>query len=643
MCGIAGIIATPTFSVGHRSFEGAQVETSDELSRIADGMLVCLAHRGPDDRGLAFETKDRTRVALGHTRLSIIDLSDAGHQPMWSPDRRYSITYNGEIYNFRDIRDELSGQGEGWDSHSDTEVLLRAFQHRGPECLPRLRGMFAFGVWDSVEEQLTLARDPFGIKPLYYYAGEDSFLFASEVRALLGSGLIPRKLSSDGLASYLRFGSVQSPLTMIEGVRSLSPGHYLTVKRGGSGFELHERSYCAEIFDRDHIGKVSSRQEAVEILGSKLEESIRHHLVSDVPVAAFLSGGIDSTVIVGLMSKIARERPRTFTVVFSESDYSEQSYAHLVSRRFGTEHLDVPVSDQQLLAALPDAIGAMDQPTMDGINTYVVSKAVRDTGIKVALSGLGSDELFAGYPSFRRAKRLRNLAAIPSRVRAVAAQAGHAVLGNSVQQRKAWDLLEGGGTARSVYVISRTLFGNGELPALLGPAHDALRTAFVPPELLHESDYVNAVSSHEIQGYMANTLLRDTDQMSMAHSLEARVPFVDVDLVSFVLSLPGKWKLDDARPKPLLLDATGDLVPEEVWHRKKMGFTLPFERWMRSALKAELDATFSDSDKLAGMGLTGFASGLWKRFNEDPRSERWARPWSLHVLKEWCQRNQVEL
>jgi asparagine synthase (glutamine-hydrolysing) len=308
--------------------------------------------------------------------------------------------------------------------------------------------MFAFAIWDEQEQELFLARDPFGIKPLYYYQTDRLFLFASEIRALLASALVPRKLSTDGLTSYLQFGSVQDPFTMIDGVRSLLPGYCLTVRSRAKSLSYHESQYynlkdssianfqVSQSRNLESRRNTKSREAVATELRQILEDSIRAHLVSDVPVAAFLSGGIDSSAIVGLMSRVSKEKLRTFNVSFDEVDFSEQSYANLIACRFGTEHNDIRLSAETLLGMLPDALAAMDQPTMDGINSYVVSKAVRDAGVKVALSGLGGDELFAGYPSFHRAMQLERLAAAPSAIRRFAATSGRAFLNGSARRRK---------------------------------------------------------------------------------------------------------------------------------------------------------------------------------------------------------------
>ena len=642
-----------------------------------------LTHRGPDDRGLV--ALDNDRCVLAHTRLSILDLSPAGHQPMSTPNERYWITYNGEIYNFKELRNELGGPEVGgqksevnsqrpeigreqssvaghpstvsddaWRSNSDTEVILRAYERWGLGCLGKFRGMFAFAIWDNQKEELILARDPYGIKPLYYYQNGNTFNFASEVRALLASGLVPRKLSRDGLLLYLQFGSVQDPLTIVDGIRSVLPGHCLVVKHHQNTISLHQYPFLSS-----HIidSPVADRPEAVIRLRTILEESVRAHLVSDVPVGAFLSGGIDSSGIVALMSRVADQKPKTFSVVFKESEFSEAAHAQNVAKTFGTEHREILLSEDHLLSMLPDAFSDMDQPTMDGVNSYVISKAVKEAGITVALSGLGGDELFAGYPSFRRAGQLRKMAMLPQACRNAAAAVGRAFLNGSARNQKLWDLVESNCTSSAAYNISRRLFAPNEISALISdrrplnsdlwpsapssllPAGGSMPFALSP---LQHQDVINEVSRLELSGYMTNTLLRDTDQMSMAHALEVRVPFIDSAVVSFVLGLPGEWKLNGSRPKPLLLDALGDLLPEEIWRRPKMGFTLPFQKWMRSALQPELDKTLSGGYGTPHFGIDAkHMRHTWSAFKQNPSQQPWSRSWALYVLKKWCETNSV--
>jgi len=365
--------------------------------------------------------------------------------------------------------------------------------------------------------------------------------------------------------------------------------------------------------------------------------------MSDVPLGVFLSGGIDSSAIVALMGQVSKERPRTFSVVFAEKEFSEASHARLVAERFGTEHREILLSEQDLLEMLPAAFGAMDQPTMDAINTYVISKAVKEQGITVALSGLGGDELFAGYPSFKRVRHAEVMAKVPPWMRRLTAAVGSRVCNGSEKQRKAWDFLRGDGSAGMVYGLSRRLFSREDIAAIVNTNQHALSPASWPtPEGGFYDDPVNTMSVLELRGYMANTLLRDTDSMSMANALEVRVPFIDSAVVSYVLGLPGRWKMDGRRPKPLLLDALGGLLPTQIWQRPKMGFTLPFERWMRSALMPELEEVFHLD--LAQLGIDSeFVETVWGAFKKNPRKVAWSRPWSLYVLKKWCDINEVQL
>ncbi|HEY3581027.1 MAG TPA: asparagine synthase (glutamine-hydrolyzing), partial [Pyrinomonadaceae bacterium] len=496
-----------------------------------------------------------------------------------------------------------------------------------------IRGMFALAIWDDRKRELVLARDRFGIKPLYYYVSDQLVIFASELRALLATGLIPGKLSRSGLDSYLAIGSVTAPLTMIEGVRQLVPGHSLRVKATESG---SLKCTLAKFTTDDHESpKPETRDEAVAQLRVQLEESIAAHLVSDVPLGVFLSGGIDSSALVALTSKVSAQGPKTFSVVFDEAELSEEQYSRAVAQRFNTDHCEIRLGEGQLLEILPEAIAALDQPSMDGVNTFVVSRAVKQAGVTVALSGLGGDELFAGYPSFRRALKLASMPVGSKRVLRAAAAVGGSFARGSVRREKFMQLVGGGGTPDEVYRVSRQLFPRSVGPQMNTDKHGSDR------------DVVNVISRLELEGYMANTLLRDTDAMSMAHSLEVRVPFVDVKVVEFVLSLPGEWKLsrDHANtPKALLADAVGDLLPRGFLARRKMGFTLPFEKWMQGRLRPEISAVFEDSKQLAESGLVANeARDLWRKFLRAPRAVGWSRPWALFVLAEWCRLNRVTM
>ncbi len=581
-------------------------------------------HRGPDDRGVA----SCGNVHLGNTRLAIIDTSTAGHQPMNDPQTGNWITYNGETYNFKDLRRELDE--EAWVSNSDTEVVLRAYAKWGLDAFRKLRGMFALAIWDEQKQTLVLARDPLGIKPLYYYADGRRFIFASELRALLASGLVPRKLNTAGVDSYLANGSVEAPLTIIEGVGQLLPGHCLQVN---GDLQLREAEFAvpkSESID-------GNRDEAVARLRAELEESVRLHLVSDVPLGVFLSGGMDSSALVALISRVSDQRPKTFSVVFDEAGYTEAPFSRAVAERFSTDHSEIRLSEDRLLDILPTVITAIDQPTMDGVNTFVVSSAVKREGITVALSGLGGDELFAGYPSFRRALRFGVMTHASKRFLRAASSVGKFALSGSVQRQKFWQLMNSDGRPEDVYRISRQLFSTDAVTRLTGrEVRNHLSNGHQ-----HDSDIVNAISRLELRGYMTNTLLRDTDAMSMAHSLEVRVPFVDLKLIDYVLSLPGEWKMGSG-PKPLLADAVNDLLPREFMSRPKMGFTLPFEKWMQGKMRAEISAVLEDEKRLSLVGLNGEMVGkVWRRFLEKPVAVGWSRPWAIYVLVKWCEVNEI--
>lgn len=590
-------------------------------------MNAAQKHRGPDDQGVTRVEFDGGEVVLGNTRLAIIDTSTAGHQPMKDPVTGNWISYNGETYNFEDLRKEISAP---WQSNTDTEVVLHAYRQFGNEAFRRIRGMFALALWDDRKETLLLVRDPLGIKPLYYYVSDNTFIFASELRALLASELVPRRLCAAGVDSYLANGSVEAPLTIVDGVRQLLPGHLLQVRATGK-IELHDLEFA----QRKKVETESRREDAVARLRHELEESVRLHLVSDVPLGVFLSGGMDSSAVVALISRITKQRPQTFSVVFDEAKFTEAPFSRAVAERFETDHSEIRLNEDRLLEILPGAIASIDQPTMDGINTFVVSGAVKSKGVTVALSGLGGDELFAGYPSFRRALRFDAMSSLAKRVLRVASGVGQLAVSGSVQRQKFWQLANSDGGPEDIYRISRQLFSTESVTQITGHnGHNSARNGNHA-----DGDVVNAISRLELTGYMTNTLLRDTDAMSMAHSLEVRVPFVDTKVVDYVLSLPGEWKAPGrSGPKPLLADAMSDLLPREFLNRPKMGFTLPFENWLQGKLRVEVGAVL---EKTAG-GLNAQAvREVWKRFLEKPRAVGWSRPWSLYVLSKWCEINRV--
>jgi len=631
MCGIFGV-------AGHH----AQVPAG-----LLERGTQSLAHRGPDDSGTVLLRDSENEIGLGNRRLAILDLSPLGHQPMHDAATGNWIVYNGEIYNFRALRAELQGCGIRFASQSDTEVLLKAYACWGKSCLQKLRGIFAFAIWDARHHQLFLARDPIGVKPLYYAHRAPFFTFSSEVRSLLGTELLPRRLDLSGLTNYFTFGSSYDPLTLIEGVQALPAGHCLTWKDGS----VQQASYWDLVnLSASNGGTVSGVQErdsATQNVQSLIEESVRMQLVSDVPVGVFLSGGIDSSALVSIISAEG-VTPNTFSIVFKESEFSEAQYSRAVAKAFGTEHHEIEVSERDVLAAVPDALGAMDLPTMDGINTYFVSRETRNAGVKVALSGLGGDEVFAGYSSFRTIPRLerimRQWAHVPEFGRNGIAAIFSALAPESDQNRKL-ALMMSDGRGIHPYFVSRMLFTPEQQCVLLRRRDSSLldSVAAAQRDILNRSvhlDPINRVSYLESRCYMLNTLLRDADSMSMSQGLELRVPLIDHHLAKTVMGLPGEWKLNGT-PKKLLLGALRRPLPSDVVDRRKRGFTLPFEHWMRCELRSEVEPVLHsrriDKGPLGGMLQGDAVQNVWQSFLRGKVS--WSRPWSLYVLQRWSERH----
>jgi asparagine synthase (glutamine-hydrolysing) len=636
MCGIVGI-------VGHNA-----LVPGDVLERATKS----LAHRGPDDSGtVILRDSDGVEVGLGNRRLAILDLSPLGHQPMNDPATGNWIAYNGEVYNFREIRAKLEREKVYFSGHSDTEVILKAYGQWGEKCLEEFRGMFAFAIWDARRHRLFVARDPMGIKPLYYHLSERYFIFSSEVRTLLGTGLVRRALDSAGLANYLTFGSLYDPNTLVEGVNAMPPGFYLTLERG----KLKLDQYW-DLTDRnsggDLEGSAENRPELERQVAELLDESVRMQLVSDVPVGVFLSGGIDSSTLVGILSRNG-VRASTFSIAFREQDYSEAEFSRAVAQHFRTDHHEITVSQADFFAAIAPAIHAMDLPTIDGINTYFVSQQTRAAGVKVALSGLGGDEVFGGYASFRSVPRMERFAniwnRIPAPMRGPLAKTLAAFASSSDQHRKLTALACDREGIVHPYFLSRMLFTPEQICNLfpeMAAKDGAIFHCMQKP--LRESlgrtlslDPINRVSYLEARCYMLNTLLRDSDFMSMAHGLEVRVPLIDHHLAQRVLALPGSWKLNAGTPKPLLVNALRGELPENIVHRPKRGFTLPFEHWLRDALRPEIEASLN---KIGDGALAPFISQpaalrVWQDFLEGKTS--WSRPWSLFILQRWCEQNMT--
>jgi asparagine synthase (glutamine-hydrolysing) len=628
----------------------------ERATSIIESMVRAIRHRGPDDAGLAWVEGKGSEVALGHARLSIVDLSAAGHQPMHDPRTGNWLVFNGEIYNYRELREQLDDGRMPWASQTDTEVILKAYARWGIDCIDHLRGMFAFALWDAAQEELFLVRDRLGIKPLYFYAGPGYTLFASEVRAILASELVPRKIDPIALDQYLTYQSVPSSRTMISEVQTMPPGSWMSIRASGRVREHRYWDLLKNAATGPAIG--GNREDVVRNIGQLLRKSVELHLVSDVPVGVFLSGGIDSSAIVAMIDELG-VRAQSFSVVFAEGEYNEAAFARQVARTYRTEHTELRLTEDGMLGDLPIALASMDQPSGDGINTYVVSKAVREAGVKVALSGLGGDEFFIGYPSLMRLERAmklaRRLAYLPATARHAAARAVEFVGGRSIQATKAAAMIDSDGSLAAMYPILRQVLSSAQRRSLYSPAwrtENGLEARALPDpylEMLQSAyrDSPNAemfarISYAEGRTYMHDVLLRDTDQMSMAHALEVRVPLLDHKLIESVMGVPDLFKRPNGTPKPLLVAAVGDSLPAEIVYRQKQGFTLPFADWMRGRLREFCESRL-DAKRIADRGIFDAAQvhRLWMTFVQDSATVSWSRLWVLIALQEWIERNSM--
>jgi len=637
------------------------IERSEPAEEITRRMMGALLHRGPDDEGLLVAPS----ATLGMRRLSIIDLP-GGHQPVFNEAGNVAVVFNGEIYNFRQLRTTLEACGHAFRTHSDTEVIVHAYEEWGHECLRELRGMFALAIWDARSSgtsgdaarraRIFLARDRLGIKPLYYALAHGAFLFSSEVRSLLASNSIEPRISPDSLEEYLLFGSVAEPSTLIEGISSVPPGHYLAFSANAPPAVPAPKSYWdfAEAALHQNGARPRSLDDAAKQLRPLLEETARDHLVADVPLGVFLSGGIDSTALVALGSHI-QPNLHTFTVIFPEQRFSEAKLSRRTAKHFKTAHQEILLAPDQLLAQLEDAVKSLDQPTMDGLNTYFVSRAARQAGLKVALSGLGSDEIFGGYSTFVSTPRAAFAAGlgrwIPGPLRRLTAGAAARIAGGDAT-RKAAAAWRSPKDFPHAYYFTRLLFTPSRVRRLLAPycESDKYPGREVPSWRVRmqetarqatQLDSFTSVSCFELQSYMVNTLLRDTDAVSMANSLEVRVPFLDHRLVEFVGRLPKNAKFRRHTSKALLVEALSDLLPEEVVHQPKRTFTLPWDVWLRGPLGVRLSQDLSNlAPQLRQYVNPRAVRGSWQNFVIGQTN--WARPWSLFVLNEWVRHHVTE-
>jgi asparagine synthase (glutamine-hydrolysing) len=590
MCGIAGI---------HAYLDVAPPVDRAELKRISDRM----AARGPDGNGLWLSADART--GLAHQRLAIIDLSQAGAQPMHSACGRYAITFNGEIYNYRELREELATRGYAFRSGSDTEVLLQLYADCGADMVKKLRGMFAFGLWDAEKRTLLLARDALGIKPLYWADDGWTVRFASQAKALLASGRVGRDPDSAGIVGFHLFGSVPEPFTVWREVHTLPAGTTLTID--GSGPQSPKRYYDVAEALAERASARHGDGDARRLLSDAVRDSVRHHMVADVPVAVFLSAGLDSGALLGTMAALGgqsgAQSVSAVTLAFAEFKglaVDEEPLAAEVARRYGARHIVRTVDRAEFEADLPAILDAMDLPTIDGINTWFVAKAAHEAGIKVALSGLGADECFGGYPSFADVPRsvhwLRPLSFVPGLGPLVRHGLSAAINAGLGLHPKAAGLLQYGGDWAGAYLLRRSVYMPWELDELIDPAlvADGLRrlaplshiaAALHGVRPLGDFDRVAAL---ETALYMRNQLLRDADWAGMSHGVEIRVPYVDP---FFLAALPPGDVLARVNAKDAVADVPVPPLPAAVRERRKTGFVTPVGRWLREAAGTQAEGT----------------------------------------------------
>jgi asparagine synthase (glutamine-hydrolysing) len=644
MCGIAGIIGR-----------------LDEPNRAAlERMSAAMVHRGPDASGTWVSAPD-TRgwgALLAHRRLSILDLSSTGAQPMVDPVTGHVVVFNGEIYNFDDLRRRLVGEGQEFQSTGDTAVMLRALGLHGPDAVSWLRGMFAFACWDPKLRRLLLARDPLGIKPLYLARSSDpdadwSMAFASELRALLASGLLGTpQLDPQGVASGVWNGFVVGPCTAVKGVDLLWPGRLLELD--GVGKEVRQEDFWC-IPDRAPDSTMDE-----DGLAAILEEGVKLHLASDVPLAVFLSGGVDSSVMANLAQRAAQSPIHTFTLAFEEQELNEGPIARRIAAAIGTQHHEVVLTEGHFVENLEAALDSLDQPTFDGLNAYYMSHAIRTAGFTVALSGTGGDELFGGYTSYRDLPVLqrwaRRAAWVPRDLQVKAATLAIWPLrhsGGAVPPQTRWaklpEMVRHADDLLALYQLAYALFLPGFQHELLAPGFvealaDGLPSATrkrISAETRGRTP-LSAISVMEQRLFLGERLLRDNDVASMASSLEQRVPLVDQVLFESVDCLPDQTRYLPLGQKAMLRRIGLRGLDPALFERPKSGFVLPFDRWIRRGLKDAIDQTLRDPQAVAPAGLDPESvERLWQSFLDGAPGMYWSRVWSVYVFIRWCHRNRV--
>lgn len=644
MCGIVGAIGFVD------NYISEKIHVMNELQK----------HRGPDGAGV-WEHKsvhENHGVMFGHRRLAIIDLTKDGHQPMIDLVTGNCITFNGEIYNYRSLRDELIVQGESFKTKTDTEVILVAYRHWGESFVERLRGMFAFSLWDATKDKVIFCRDRLGIKPLYYYEKQDknkTFLFSSELRTLLKSGLVDRKLNPESLESYLWNGYVASQeSTIIQDIKILPPGFCMTVS-----------SITGEVISKRKFWSLpkhsSSPQTNISNVSAVFEETMQLHMLSDVSLGIFLSGGVDSSAVAAIAKSQADTQVSTYNLSFDEALYDEATYARQVAQSLGTDHHEIKLTQSDFNQNFTAAFESIDQPTFDGINTFFISKAIKDAGITVALAGTGGDELFGGYSSFKEVPKITRMGnfinSVPAWFANMTASGWSKIMElkyGPVPPQARWgklaDLIRVKGNLIGAYQISYSLFTSEFQEKLSSQKSNGVK--FGIDNDLYASlsdDIVNcsaleSISNLELNMYIEQRLMRDTDTASMATSLEVRVPLLDHVFIESVAGLTPDTRYQPLGKKQVLRDLAARYLNPDIFDRPKSGFVLPLDVWCKSSIQEKISELFNDEDLCLSVGINSSSlQQLLSAFNNNQPGIYWTRIWGIYILLAWCKNNQVSL
>ncbi|RFZ82227.1 asparagine synthase (glutamine-hydrolyzing) [Mucilaginibacter terrenus] len=577
MCRIAGLIA-----------EGLN---QSQIRASVTAMCNTMQHGGPDDEGIYED--ESAGLAFGHRRLSIIDLSKNGHQPMTDPRNRVWITFNGEIYNYRELRANLERSGVTFNTQTDTEVLIQVYCKWGTSGFNKLRGIFAFALYDSARFETYLVRDSSGVKPLYYSSNRQRLAFASEIKAFKAAGIATQP-NTVWPVLLLAYGHIPEPQTTLKDVYSLPKGHYLCRNKNGS---VKLEKYTCEVIG-DQILTINGAEDGIRHL---LNASVKRQMLSDAPIGVFLSGGIDSSILSLLANEEGGEQLKTISIFFNEKQYNERQYQNAVLKKIAGNTNTHLVTERDFSKHFPDILAAMDMPTTDGINSWFISKYAHDTGLKAVLSGIGADELFGGYPSFKRIRFIKQLRRFPA---SLLLKTSRLSIGNFKRlSYLAYD------HSAADYLFLRGLYTVSDIALILN-IHEAEVSQILFDQNTHSRsgnyDKLHA-AWYETNIYMQNQLLRDTDVMSMCHGLEVRVPFLDEDLQAFTSHIDPAIRFEKGRPKQLLIDSFKDILPQAVWNRPKMGFTFPLQQWMKN--NPDVVNTGRYKGSFAKKTIEGFKSG----------------------------------